>query len=68
MKETNRYMEIRVPSFRVNGLFYAPKWRILISLDPLLIIFLKLRTVKGAKRYMELILMVFSEKKFTWDK
>ena len=54
--------------FRVSGLFYAPKWRILISLDPLLTIFLKLRTMKGAKRYMELILMVFSEKNLTWDK
>ena len=48
-------------SFGANGPFLPRKWHILI-IGSALRIFLKFCTMKGAKRYMELILIVFAKK------
>ena len=50
--------------FGANGPFWAQKWCILITVDPLQVFFSKFCTVKGANRYMKVILMVFTKKTF----
>ena len=49
-------------TFGANMLFWVEKWCILITLD-LLKNFFNFFTMKGARRYMEIILMVFLKKK-----
>ena len=45
-----------------NGPFWAQKWSILITLDPLQEFFLKFCTMKRVNSYMKVILMAFTKK------